>query len=347
MKLVIRANGPLFLESLVKPLQRIAGRQCAGSSAFSAGDAVDAGRILDMAEPYRPYMEEERWQWETAALRELMADHGAGLCGGELYVQPLAVPFGLSPQVLSLASGLVVRETDGLDAARDFSAVAMLWLQVMGAKPLRTLEGELLQVEHDEDGTTVLLLASDGRSEGEDAIPVFRERRQHADEHIDEGMLLLQANVDDASPEWLAYLMEQCFKAGANDVHFLPVTMKKSRPGTMVQVMCYASQLDAMKTLLFEETTTFGIRYFPVACHRLARRHVRVETSWGEVAVKLGYHRGQRVQVAPEYESCAAVARANGVSLKQVHQEALELATRKSSVKKWTDRQERDVPPKN
>lgn len=115
----------------------------------------------------------------------------------------------------------------------------------------------------------------------------------------------------------------------------------------MVQVMCYASQLDAMKTLLFEETTTFGIRYFPVACHRLARRHVRVETSWGEVAVKLGYHRGQRVQVAPEYESCAAVARANGVSLKQVHQEALELATRKSSVKKWTDRQERDVPPKN
>jgi uncharacterized protein (DUF111 family) len=108
--------------------------------------------------------------------------------------------------------------------------------------------------------------------------------------------------------------------------------MKKSRPGTLLQVMCYQSEAEALKTILFTETTTFGIRSFPVACHRLARRFVTVDTQWGEVVVKLGYHRGCRVQVAPEYAVCAKLAEAAKIPLKQVYQQAISLAVEKSLV---------------
>ncbi|MBO8163364.1 MAG: DUF111 family protein [Brevibacillus sp.] len=170
------------------------------------------------------------------------------------------------------------------------------------------------------DGLAILVCQREGE------VPVVREQRDHTVEHIDEAMYLLQANLDDASPEWMSHTLKMLFTVGANDVSFLPLTMKKGRPGTMVQVMCYASQLDVMKEMLFRETTTFGIRYFPVACHRLARRFCRVPTRWGEVSVKLGYLQGERVQVAPEYDDCAKLAEQADVPLKQVYQEALSLA---------------------
>lgn len=344
MKLVIRAEGPIMLESLVKPLQRIASKQGIGAAEPAA--AKFAGCMHDLAEWYREGMDQERWQREAAALRELMTSPLTDWCRGKLYVETIAVPFGLPLAALSLLSGLAIRETEQLEPRRDFSPLAVLWLKEVGAKPMRGLAGELVQVEG-ENNVAAVLLKPGVETARADGIPVGYEQRQHADEHIDEGMAMLQANIDDASPEWLSYLMEQCFLAGANDVHFLPVTMKKSRAATLVQVMCYQSQLEAMKTILFRETTTFGIRSFPVACHRLARRFITVQTSWGDVAVKLGYHRNERVQIAPEYEHCAQLARANGVPLQQVYQEAVELAARKSSVKIWADKQEQAEPPKN
>lgn len=319
MKLVIRAEAPLALRHLVAPLRRLGVLEHRDDTALGRGEA-----LLGQVRSLRAFCPSVRWEEEEEALLQLVGVASKDSPPFELLVQPLPVPAGLPLPLLELMTGweLTEKREWGVET---FSPLAMAWLREAGAKPLARLEGRLQRIEKGE-GLAVLVL-EDGEAQG---ISVAREQRNHAEEHIDEGMLLLQANLDDSSPEWLAYVMELCLRAGANDVHFLPVTMKKSRPGTLLQVMCYQSEAEALKTLLFTETTTFGIRSFPVACHRLARRFVTVATEWGEVTVKLGFHREKRVQVAPEYAACAKLAEAAGVPLRQVYQQAVQLASEKS-----------------
>jgi hypothetical protein len=79
--------------------------------------------------------------------------------------------------------------------------------------------------------------------------------------------------------------------------------------------------LEAVKEFVFRETTTLGLRYAPVTCHRLGREIVRVETPWGPVAVKIGRYNGETVQFAPEYRDCERIARQHGIPLKNVYDE--------------------------
>ncbi|WP_139490714.1 nickel insertion protein [Brevibacillus dissolubilis] len=252
-------------------------------------------------------------------------------------VGPLVAVTGWSAEALSTLAGWRIgtwlSEENRNDAASEcFSAPAHLWLRENADQTESALPpAGVIQKVVTGDGITLMLFGQGKRDGKSTVIPTGFEQKKHLDEHIDEGMFLLQVNIDDASAEWLAYTMESLFQAGANDVTMIPMTMKKSRAGIMVQVMCYASQIDVMKHILFRETTTFGVRYFPVACHRLARRFVRVMTEWGEVQVKIGYHLGERVQVAPEYEECAKAARAAGVQLKRVYQQAVELGRASSA----------------
>lgn len=324
MKLVIRADAPLTLRQLIGPLRRLGMLE---QQERSAG--VERGKWLnERAQSYRGLCPLADWEGEASALLALAGHFSMALPKeGTLWVQRLPVPAGLPLLLWELLTGWRLLERSEW-AIESFSPHALLWLREVGAEPLAELDGKLQRIEYGQD-LAVLVLDEDRQPTD---IPLVREQQSHGEEHIDEGMLLMQANLDDSSPEWLAYVMEQCLQAGANDVHFLPVTMKKSRPGTLLQVMCYQSEAEALKTILFTETTTFGIRSFPVACHRLARRFVAVDTEWGEVAVKLGYHRGQRVQVAPEYAVCAKLAASAGVPLKQVYQQAVRLAVEKSPV---------------
>ncbi len=323
MKLVIRTESPLRLKRLIRPLRRLG---ILDHQVQAQGMGI-AERIIEQAQRYRHDCPQKQWEEEEAALMELAESFPIGEGRVELLVQCLPVPAGLPLPFLALLNGWVIKESSEWEV-ESFSPHAMLWLAQMGAVPLTTLHGRIQSIEYGED------LAVLAWEEGSDelGIPIVREQKDHSEEHIDEGMLLMQVNLDDSSPEWLAYVMEQCLRAGANDVHFLPVTMKKSRPGTLLQVMCYQSAAEALKAILFSETSTFGIRSFPVACHRLARRFVTVDTQWGEVVVKLGYHRGRRVQVAPEYADCAKLAAAAHIPLKQVYQEAVQLASWKSHV---------------
>ncbi|WP_238550918.1 nickel insertion protein [Brevibacillus thermoruber] len=346
MRLVIRSERPLFLRELAEPLRRLL--PAGETDRFSADERVVD--IMNRAAAYRPFCREDDWAAEEEALRTLMTllpENGQRVALG---VQCLPVPAGLPVPLLTLLEGWMIREEDWPPAL--FSPLAMLWLQAVGARPLARLEGRLAQVEHGE-GVAVIRLESEARGDGTD-VPVVKERRQHEEEHIDEGMYLLQANLDDSSPEWLAHVLDRLLAAGANDVHFLPATMKKSRPGVLLQALCYGSRLDELKSILFRETTTFGVRYFPVSCHRLARRVVTAATPWGDVPVKLGYHRGERVQTAPEYDVCARLAKQAGVPLKQVYQQALLLAesaeaqTRQEEeggVEKW--KREEEIPQKD
>ncbi|MGG1553378.1 nickel insertion protein [Paenibacillus ferrarius] len=143
----------------------------------------------------------------------------------------------------------------------------------------------------------------------------------HRDEHVDDRMLLVQANLDDMNPEWISFLMDKLFDAGANDVYVVPIIMKKGRPGIMLNVLIDEDRLSAMEDIIFSESTTLGLRYLHASCHRLAREFEHVETKWGELTVKVGYHAGKLVQFAPEFKECEQVAKQYGVPLKQVYEE--------------------------
>lgn len=140
-------------------------------------------------------------------------------------------------------------------------------------------------------------------------------------EHIDDQMIKMEVNLDDIPGEWLGYVMDLLFDAGANDVFYTPIYMKKNRPGVLLQVLCSKQALPAMETILFRETTTLGIRYYPLAVHRLERQFSTVETPWGPVSVKHGLLNGTIVQRAPEYEECRAIAEKHNMALKQVYSE--------------------------
>jgi pyridinium-3,5-bisthiocarboxylic acid mononucleotide nickel chelatase len=140
-------------------------------------------------------------------------------------------------------------------------------------------------------------------------------------EHIDNQMLKMEVNLDDIPGEWLGYVMDLLFEAGANDVYYTPIYMKKNRPGVLLQVLCSQSHVHKMREILFHETTTLGVRYYPLTVHRLERRYKKVSTEWGEVTVKEGMFDGQAVQHAPEYDECKAIAKQYQVPLKKVYEQ--------------------------
>lgn len=143
----------------------------------------------------------------------------------------------------------------------------------------------------------------------------------HREEHTDEEMVLIQANVDDMNPEYTSYIADRLFELGANDVYWIPIIMKKGRPGLMLNVLAHKDRLDLVENVIFSETTTLGLRYMHAVCRRLGRSFIAVDTPWGSVRVKAGYYQGRLVQFAPEFRDCEAIARQHGVPLKQVYDE--------------------------
>lgn len=139
------------------------------------------------------------------------------------------------------------------------------------------------------------------------------------EEHIDEEMMKVEVNLDDTPGEWLGYVMDKLFAAGANDVIYSPIYMKKNRPGILLQLLCSREKLETMKEILLKETTTLGIRYYPITVHRMERRFIQVETEWGPITVKQGIMDGNVFQSSPEYEDCKKIAEANRIPLKDVY----------------------------
>ncbi|HET7578337.1 MAG TPA: nickel insertion protein [Bacillales bacterium] len=140
-------------------------------------------------------------------------------------------------------------------------------------------------------------------------------------EHVDSDMIKLEVNLDDTPGEWLGHVMDLLFEAGANDVFYIPIYMKKNRPGVMLQLLCDRSKRETMEQILFRETTTLGVRYYPLTVHRLERRFYKISTEWGEVTVKEGLHNGEIVQRAPEYEDCRRIAKKHDVPLKKIYEQ--------------------------
>ncbi|MDQ0806064.1 uncharacterized protein (DUF111 family) [Priestia megaterium] len=140
-------------------------------------------------------------------------------------------------------------------------------------------------------------------------------------EHIDCKMIKMEVNLDDISGELLGYIMDLLLESGANDVFYTPIYMKKNRPGVLLQLLCAEAYVDKIKEILFQETTTLGIRYYPLSVHRLEREFHKVETEWGSVTVKTGIMKGEVVQRAPEFEDCKLIAETYSVPLKRVYEQ--------------------------
>ncbi len=141
----------------------------------------------------------------------------------------------------------------------------------------------------------------------------------HRYEHTDTDTIKIEVNLDDLSAEILGFLMDKLLEEGANDVFYTPIYMKKNRPAIMLQVLCGNNHLDKMKEIIFSETTTFGIRYYPLEVHRLERRFYTVNSNWGPVTIKEGLAAGKVVQRSPEYEDCKKISKQIGVPLKEVY----------------------------
>jgi len=138
----------------------------------------------------------------------------------------------------------------------------------------------------------------------------------------DEQIVVLEANLDDMSPQVYGYFAERALAAGALDVFSTPVQMKKSRPGQLVTVLCEPVARDALTDLIFRETTTLGVRWSHAQRRTLQRESVSVETSVGVIRVKVARLNGKILNVAPEYDDCRKAAVERGVPLKQVMAEA-------------------------
>jgi len=134
---------------------------------------------------------------------------------------------------------------------------------------------------------------------------------------------VLEANLDDLSPQVLAYAMERLLAEGALDVFSVPVQMKKNRPGALLTVLAKLDDADRLTKLMFAETSTLGVRRRDEQRRILARRWETVETSWGPVRIKIANMNGAVFNYAPEFEDCRALAEKHHVPLKKVMEEAL------------------------
>jgi hypothetical protein len=138
-----------------------------------------------------------------------------------------------------------------------------------------------------------------------------------------EGLWVVEANLDDSTPQLLGYLIEHLLGSGALDAWVTPVTMKKARPGHLLGALVDGGAKEALVDTLLRESTTLGVRSYRVERTALERDWVEVETPWGRVRVKRGLRNGVVLNAHPEFEDCRKVAEAAGVPLKQVMAAAL------------------------
>ncbi len=138
-----------------------------------------------------------------------------------------------------------------------------------------------------------------------------------------EDAVVIEANIDNMPPEWCGHLMDRMFEAGAKDVWYTPIMMKKGRPAITVSVLCAAYRREDLSALLLEESTTIGLRFYPVGRQVLARRIVEVETPYGLQRIKVALEGQRVVNAAPEFEVCKAAAKKFGVPLKEVSAAAI------------------------
>lgn len=133
-----------------------------------------------------------------------------------------------------------------------------------------------------------------------------------------ETLTMLETNIDDLSGQVTGHVMDRAFALGALDCFFTHVQMKKNRPGVLVSILCRANDADALRALLFRETTTLGVRSYEVERHALRREFRSVATEFGAIDVKVAYFEGEMRGGEPEFDQSLRAAETAGVAVRKV-----------------------------
>ena len=141
------------------------------------------------------------------------------------------------------------------------------------------------------------------------------EDKETLEDVLLENSIVLECNIDDMNPERYEFLLDQLFENGASDAWLTPIIMKKSRPANMVSVLCAVDKAGIMKAILFEHSTTLGIREKQVLKNMLRRQEKTIETAFGKVRVKECFYKGKSLRFKPEYDDCKTLAIKHNVSI--------------------------------
>lgn len=171
-----------------------------------------------------------------------------------------------------------------------------------------------------------------GKKDFKEAANVLRVvlgRSPGLPEDEEEVLHVIETNIDDMSPQVAGYLMEKLMKAGALDAFLTPVQMKKTRPGVLLTALAREENKEGLIDIIFDESTTIGIRSYPVERRCLERKSIKVKTPYGEIRVKVSFKSGSAVNVQPEYEDCSTAAEKKKVPIKRVIASATAAASKK------------------
>ena len=138
-----------------------------------------------------------------------------------------------------------------------------------------------------------------------------------------EEMLVIEANIDDMNPEFYDYVLDRLYAAGARDVFLSSIQMKKNRPGTLLRVIAEPRDREKLASILFSETSTIGMRYYPVGRMILKRSSDNVKTRYGSVRVKVIEEPDGTKRATPEYDDLKRIAAARNIPLKLLHDEVV------------------------
>ena len=140
-----------------------------------------------------------------------------------------------------------------------------------------------------------------------------------------EEMLVIETNIDDMNPQLYDHVMDRLFAAGARDVFLSSIQMKKNRPATLLSVICEPLRRDAIEKTLFQETSTIGVRSYPVSRTILRRESKTIKTRYGDVTVKIVEQPDGRKRATPEYDDLKRIATAKKLPIKQLHDEVMRI----------------------
>ena len=148
--------------------------------------------------------------------------------------------------------------------------------------------------------------------------PEIRNNPKAENQETKDTIIKMETNIDDCSGEVLGFVMERLMKAGARDVHYVPVFMKKNRPAWVLNVICKEEDIETLQNIIFEETTTIGIRYSIMERTILPRETRTLPTPWGEVLAKVCTLNGKE-QLYPEYESVVQLSREKEIPFAEIY----------------------------
>jgi len=152
-------------------------------------------------------------------------------------------------------------------------------------------------------------------------LRVFYGERDNGFESFDDKIMVMETNIDNMNPEIFPYVIERLMENSALDAYTEPINMKKNRIGIKITALCDKNNVDKLSKILFDETTTLGIRIFPAERKKLEREIKTKKTKYGKIRMKISKLNGKIKNITPEYEDCVRMARKYKIPLRKVYGE--------------------------